>query len=59
MLAPSFADLGPIVTGYEAIGDEEEVIPEPRKRAEEKGVYWSFWLLGAGVLLSWNGELSD
>lgn len=21
-----------------------------------RGVYWAFWILGAGVLLAWNGE---
>ena len=26
------------------------------KKSDERGVYWYFWVLGAGVLLSWNGQ---
>jgi hypothetical protein len=49
--------------GYQAVsvGDESNT-PDTRTRQEttrrhERKVFWCFWALGAGVLLSWNGEL--
>lgn len=57
----------PQLAGYEAIGAEEDESAgrEPshvdasahQRAASQKGVYWAFWILGAGVLLAWNGEL--
>jgi hypothetical protein len=54
------------LAGYEAIGGEEEdsrhgqqdsLSPGWQRTSDEKGVYWAFWVLGAGVLLAWNGEI--
>lgn len=50
-------DVRPITSGYEVIGAEEDEPIERKKGVDERGVYWSFWALGAGVLLSWNREL--
>jgi len=49
------SDERPITEGYEAIGSTEDGANE-RSEGDERGVYWCFWALGAGVLLSWNGE---
>jgi len=54
ILYPPTDDARPSAAEYEAIGGEEDG-PIERKTGEERGVYWCFWALGAGVLLSWNG----
>jgi hypothetical protein len=55
----------PQLVGYEAIGTEEDDTTgrDPshvdgsahQRAASQRGVYWAFWILGAGVLLAWNG----
>jgi hypothetical protein len=40
---------------YEPIGEASGEDRELSDRAERKS-FWAFWVLGAGVLLSWNGE---
>ena len=62
LLGPSRSEDAPHLAGYEAIGDDLEPRggdqPDSRRRdANERGVYWAFWILGAGVLLAWNGEV--
>lgn len=53
--------------GYTAIGTNDDPlestspINSPRASAavsHQRGVYWAFWILGAGVLLAWNGQSS-
>jgi len=54
VILPPIEDARPLSAGYEAIGAEEDG-PVERNKGDEGGVYWCFWVLGAGVLLSWNG----
>ena len=50
--------------GYEVIGGDDHEHDElvlsteslPPRIQDDKRVYQAFWILGAGVLLSWNGE---
>jgi len=44
--------------GYQAVsvGDEAEEERQESGKRHERKVYYCFWALGAGVLLSWNGE---
>lgn len=50
----------PVTAGYEALdsGDNEDASGgriAPIALGGDGQMYWSFWALGAGVLLSWNG----
>jgi equilibrative nucleoside transporter 1/2/3 len=62
ILGPPQEDVRAPDASYEPIGDDEEdgsvgaTAGRPTRVDEDKGVYWAFWALGAGVLLSWNGE---
>ena len=63
-MAPARSEEIQRLAGYEAIAGEEEdslhgqqdsPLPARQRDSNEKGVYWAFWVLGAGVLLAWNG----
>ena len=59
LLAPVESTHTTPTPGYEPIGDENgEVRSHASAVKDDAGIYWSFWFLGAGVLLSWNGECS-
>lgn len=48
----------PDASQYTAISVGDEAGPDPlleHARRHGRGVYWCFWVLGAGILLSWNG----
>lgn len=61
---PSERPNDPSNTRYEAIPDSESGSPLSASTTarphviigEDREVYWCFWVLGAGVLLGWNGE---
>jgi len=63
LLKPPRSEDIPRLAGYEAIGGEDEAsrregdshLGGRQRDANEKGVYGAFWVLGAGVLLAWNG----
>jgi hypothetical protein len=66
ILMPTSEIIEPRNAGYQAIrGDSDEgndhhdVVDETVAEKGDKGsVYFAFWSLGAGVLLSWNGRFS-
>lgn len=59
LLRPQGIDEEPVEGGYEPIGGGDESpspLPVGRRTEDDRTVYWCFWGLGAGVLLSWNGQ---
>ena len=59
---PNRDDVRPPSPGYEPVdtGSEQVEFPHSRRpKSDDRGVYWCFWALGAGVLLSWNGQLQN
>lgn len=50
----------PVPPEYQAVSVGDEVGPEPAPSEDPRRhgprVYWCFWILGAAVLLGWNGE---
>jgi hypothetical protein len=44
--------------GYTPLHNDASTPFDSTARVKDgRGVYWAFWILGAGVLLAWNGQL--